>query len=55
MPSATGRPAVTAKVDPDSGGLTEIWKPLDIGPTRVKNRIMMSPHRQAFRGRQRTE
>ena len=39
---------MTAKVDPDSGGLTEIWKPLDIGPTRVKNRIMMSPHRQAF-------
>jgi 2,4-dienoyl-CoA reductase-like NADH-dependent reductase (Old Yellow Enzyme family) len=26
----------------------EIWKPLTIGQTTVKNRIMMSPHRQSY-------
>ena len=28
--------------------LHEIWKPLTVGATRVKNRILMSPHRQSY-------
>ena len=39
MPSVTG---ITAA---DQG---EIWSPLQIGATTVKNRIMLSPHRQAY-------
>ena len=29
-------------------GLTRIWEPLDIGPTRVKHRIMTTPHGQLY-------
>ena len=28
--------------------LTRIWEPLSIGPMTVRNRIMMTPHRQSF-------
>ena len=39
MPSVTG---ITAA---DQG---EVWTPLQIGATTVKNRILLSPHRQAY-------
>ncbi len=39
MPSVTGGTAA------EQG---EIWTPLQIGATTVKNRIMLSPHRQAY-------
>ena len=40
--------SVTPVTDDPAAGQGAIWTPLRIGATTVKNRIMLSPHRQAY-------
>lgn len=40
MQSPPGAAAAAQPTTPASGQLTHLWEPLDIGPTRVRNRVM---------------